>query len=279
MSRMQQILEKAERDGSVRRFRNLTADAPLEVNDEPAAGRVIVARQPDAQPAPPLPIPDGLGRGLPMPGINISARLVAATAPASSQSEQYRALRTRLLHAEAGSAINVIVVTSPGRGDGKSLTAANLAVTLAQDPSHRVCLVDGNLRQPQLHRLMGLSDGAGLSEVLRDQATISDVLLDLADYHLSFLPAGGHAENPAELLGSAAMRRTMLTLRSAFDRVIIDAPAVTPLADVGIVTPLVDAVVLVVRAHITSRPAIGDAISSLDESKLLGIVLNDAQLS
>jgi receptor protein-tyrosine kinase len=81
---------------------------------------------------------------------------------------------------------------------------------------------------------------------------------------------------PAELLGTTAMRRTLETLRSQFDRVVVDAPATTPLADVGILTPLVDCVLLVVRSGTTSKPAIHDAVAALDASKLLGVVLNEA---
>ena len=278
MSRMQQILEKAERDGSIRRFRNLTTDSPpTPLPDTPVMEPPIVARHhPVVDAAPPAALPSAAGRGRPVTGVTLDGRLVAATAPSSAQAEEFRQLRTRLMHAESSTALSVVMVTSPGRGDGKSLSAANLALTMAQDRQQRICLVDANLRHPELHRLMGLSDGAGLSDVLSGELPLTDALIDIEEQHLSFLAAGSRPEHPAELLGSPVMRRLIMTLRSAFDRIVIDAPSAVPLADVGILTPLVDAAVLVVRADVTSRPDIDAAIATIDEAKLVGIVLNGA---
>ena len=121
-----------------------------------------------------------------------------------------------------------------------------------------------------------MPDGPGLSDVLTGRATLDDALVTLEDQQITLLPAGTRRAHPAELLGTTAMRRTLETLRSQFDRVIIDAPAATPLADVGILTPLVDSVLLVVRAGVTSKPAIHDAVAAIDASKLLGVVLNEA---
>src|SRR5262249_26053097 len=272
------IRDRAGRDGSVRGLRNVSADVigGATVAQPPPAPPVAPMPQPGVEALLPGPIPAALGRGRAVPLVALHPRLVAVTSPSAATSEQYRALRTKLVHAESTNGTGLVLVTSPGRGDGKSLTAANLALTLAQDLQQRVCLVDANLRHPQVHKPFGLPEGPGLSEILSGQALVADTLLALDAHHLSFLPAGAKADHPAELLGVPAMRRTLLTLRSAFDRVIIDAPAAAPLADVGILTPLVDSVVLVVRAGVTTRPDIGDAIGSIEDSKLLGIVLNDA---
>lgn len=274
MSRIQNILEKAERDGSVRRTRNLA---------EPIAAATL-ANIHTATP-PPLPVPDvhapaapALGRGRLVIGSGLDPKLVAAFAPSAVAAEQYRALRTRILHADPGTSVNVVLVTSPGRHEGKTLTAANLALTMAQDFQRRICIVDANLRNPQLHRTFGLdgdADGPGLSDVLVGRATLEDALVFSEEQQLSILPAGSAQQHPAELLGSSSMRRTLDTLRSAFDRIVIDAPAAAPLADVGIIAPLVDTVLLVVRAGSTSRPSIQDAVASIDDAKLLGIVLNE----
>ena len=171
-----------------------------------------------------------------------------------------------------------MLVTSPGRGEGKTLTAANLALTMAQDFQRRICIVDADLRHSRLHKLFGLSDGPGLADVLtgrRDARRRADAARGSAD-HAAARPAGRPA-HPAELLGSPAMRGLIDTLRSQFDRVIIDTPAAVPLADVGILAPLVDRVVLVVRAGQTTKPAIQDARRHASDSRtLLGIVLNDS---
>jgi protein-tyrosine kinase len=267
MSRIQNILEKAERDGGVLRMRTLTESAPLafetpapappEVFDEP----VIV--EPSVTPA-------RIVRDT-----ELDPHLIAALEPGAVAAEQYRALRTRLTHDHHGS-VSVVLVTSPGRREGKTLTAANLALTMAQDFQRRICIVDADLRHSRLHTLFGLSDGPGLADVLTGQASLSDALIQLEDQQITMLPAGRASAHPAELLGSTAMRQTIETLRSQFDRVIIDAPPTGPLADIGILAPLVDRVVLVVRAGVTTKPAIHDAVAAIDAKQLLGIVLNDA---
>ena len=108
----------------------------------------------------------------------------------------------------------------------------------------------------------------------RHRAHLADALVGFEQQQITMLPAGDPPSHPAELLGSTAMRRTIETLRSQFDRVIIDAPAVGPLADVGILAPLVDGALLVVQAGVTTKPAIQEAVSAIGAGKFLGVVLN-----
>jgi capsular exopolysaccharide synthesis family protein len=168
-------------------------------------------------------------------------------------------------------------VTSPGAQDGKSITAANLALTMAQELQRNVLLVDADLRGASVHALFGLDQGPGLTEVLTGEATLDEALVHLPDHRLTLLPAGGIPQFPTELLGSTAMRRVTDTLRSRFDRILLDLPAVMPLADVGTVAPLADGVLMVVRAGITKRPALDEALAAFEENKVLGVVLNDAR--
>jgi capsular exopolysaccharide synthesis family protein len=170
-------------------------------------------------------------------------------------------------------------VTSPNKGDGKSLTAANLALTMAQEFQQRVLLVDADLRRPSVHRLFGVPGGPGLADVLMGATDLNQALLTLSDHHLTLLPAGPAPSHPAELLGSASMRRLLDTLRTRFDRIIIDMPPAAPLADLNILAPLVDGVLMIVRAGVTPRPAIERALSGLEMSKVLGLVLNEAGAS
>jgi capsular exopolysaccharide synthesis family protein len=204
----------------------------------------------------------------------LNPALVAALAPGAPAAEQYRSLRTRLATSERGTASDVILVTSPGRGEGKTLTATNLALTIAQDCQTRVCIVDADLRHPRVHAMLGVPDGPGLADLLTGEATLADALVTLEGQQIAVLPAGRPPAYPAELLGSTAMRRTLQTLRSQFDRVIVDAPAAFPLADVGILAPIVDSVVLVVQAGVTTKPAIQDAVSVIGPDRVLGVVLN-----
>lgn len=278
MSRIQNILEKAERDGSVRRIRGVAGPMPatglatfdpLSVTGPPP----IVAETFGASAATPVP---AVAPVRVIKGARLDPRLVVAMSTDAVAAEQYRALRTRIFHTDNGPAVSVVLVTSPGRGEGKTLTVANLGLTMAQDYQRRICIVDADLRHRQIHRLFGLPDGPGLSDVLDGTASLEEALITIEDRQITVLPAGRATAHPAELLGTASMRRTLETLRSRFDRVLIDAPAVTPLADIGILTPLVDSVLLVVRAGVTSKPAIHDATAVIDAAKLLGVVLNDA---
>jgi capsular exopolysaccharide synthesis family protein len=202
--------------------------------------------------------------------------LVAATQGTGIAAEQYRALRTRIMQSGQGGAAHTVLVTSPGRGEGKSLTVANLALAMGQDYQRHICVLDADFRAPQQHRLFGLAETPGLSDVLLGRSPLEAALVTIEELGLTVLPAGLPPDHPTELLGTAAMRRTLDALRSRFDRVVIDAPAAAPLADVGVLMPLVDRVLLVVRAGITSKPAIHEAVAAIDQAKCLGLVLNEA---
>jgi capsular exopolysaccharide synthesis family protein len=273
MSRIQNILEKAEREGAIRTASPVAAPPVLAPLPPPSAV-VTPLKASSAIPIEELQPPSTSPRRV-IANARLDRRLMSVAAADSAAAEQYRALRTRMLHADNGSAVNVVLVTSPGRAEGKTLTAANLALTMAQDYQRRICLVDADLRNPQLNFLFGLPDGPGLSDVLSGQASLEDALVTIDDEQITVLPAGSAHGRPAELLGTTSMRRVIETLRTQFDRVVVDAPATAPLADVGILVPLVDSVLLVVRSGITTRPAIHDAIASIDGSKLLGVVLNE----
>jgi len=269
MSRIQDILNKAEREGAVRRTH--AADAPIATLDDlpvpPPPPRT--AEEPVREPgvaAPPAERVIEAGQ--------LSPLLVAALSPHADTAEQYRTLRTRLMQSENGRARRVLLVTSPGHGDGKSVTAANLALTMAQEFNRRIVLLDADLRQPGAHTLFGLPQTPGLADVLAGAATLDDVIVELPDYRLSFVPAGLPPERPAELLGSGAMRRTMEALRARFDRVLVDVPPVLPLADVGVITPFTDGTVMVVRAGLTAKPQIQRALAAFDADRIVGLVLN-----
>jgi protein-tyrosine kinase len=282
MSRIQEILNKAEREGTVRRTRALGDPHPPAAAPAPArpvsAPRQTAAYDPPHAPWTPTATaqafdPDDIRRATP----TLDGRLIAALAHQSPAAERYRLLRTRIKRAEAGRSIRAIVVTSPSKGDGKSLTAANLALTMAQELHQRVLLLDADLRRPSVAALFGLPEGPGLSDVLMGAADVETALACLPDQHLTVMPAGAPAAQPAELLGSTGMRRVLDALRGRFDRIVIDMPPVGPLADVHVVTPLADGLLMVVRAGITPKPAIEQALSGLDMGKVLGLVLNAAE--
>jgi len=283
MSRIQDILSKAERDGTARRTRSLIDDGPVPAVMMPArppasAGASAFESLPNAPAwtstatAPALePEPDAThASGM------LDPHLVTALAPQSFAAEQYRALRTRIKRAENGRALRALVITSPNKGDGKSVTAANLAITMAQEFQQRVLLVDADVRRPAIRDLFGLPDGPGLVDVLVGAVDLNQALVHLPEFNLTVLPAGTTPTHPAELLGSATMRRVLDTLRTRFDRILIDMPPVAPLADLHIVAPIADGVLMIVRAGVTPKPAIERALAGLETSKVLGLVLNES---
>jgi protein-tyrosine kinase len=282
MSRIQDILARAERDGTARRTQQgePAYSAPA-IHGSSALDPTPFIRPIDPPPAPP-PAPAAVPAAEPAADgrtahATLHPALVAAIAPHSAVAEQYRAMRTRITHHEGEAPIRTIMVTSPGGGEGKSVTAANLALTMAQEFQRRVVLVDADLRGPSVHALFGLDGAPGLAEVLAGEATLDEALVYLPDVRLTVLAGGATPQFPTELLGSASMRRTIDTLRARFDRVLLDLPAVMPLADVRTVAPIADGVVMVVRAAVTQRPALDQALAALEESKVLGVVLNEVQ--
>jgi capsular exopolysaccharide synthesis family protein len=298
MSRIQNLLNKAERDGTVRRTRGLVDEAPI---GAPAAGSPAPDVRPDVRPIVPTPMspaprprldvvePVRFESPAPAPPVDwspdpapssqptrLDPHLIAALAPSSLAAEQYRSLRARIRRAEVGRTVKTILITSPAKGDGKSLTAANLALTMSQEFQQRVLLLDADLRRPSVHELFALGEGPGLGDVLMGASELDDALVNLPEHHLTVLRAGVPPNHPTELLGSAAMRRVVDLLRARFDKILIDMPPVAPLADAHVVAPMADGVLMVVRAGVTPKPAIERALNGLDLTKVLGLVLNDS---
>jgi capsular exopolysaccharide synthesis family protein len=297
MSRIQQILAKAERDGTARRIGALEEPPMREAPAAPYASPAVVepigttevaalgvergatAAARDEAPlddrSAPKAVPSRRSGGPARVPVEAtpSPVLVAALEPLSPAAEQYRSLRSRIGRAESTQPLRVIQITSPGKHDGKTVTALNLALTMAQEFQQRVLVIDSDLRSPSVHELLGLPPGPGLVDVLTGEATLEDALIEIAGHHLSVLRAGCPYDRPAEMLGSAPMRRLVDTLRSQFDRIVIDSAPAT-VADPAAVATLADTLVLVVRAGTTTRPAIARAIQALGAAKLLGLVFN-----
>ena len=269
MSRMQNILDKAERDGAVLRIRPLP-------DQEVASVVTVSAVDPLPVDTPDAPVHTPIRSASPR---RIDRALVAAYSPDAITARQYRTLCTRIMHADQGSPVKVIMITSPGSSEGKSVTAANLALTIAREYQRPTCLVDANLRSPRLQEMFGLDaadTGIGLVDVLAGRATLDQALVTIEPAGVTLLPAGSGAEHPAELLSTPMMRRTLDQLRAQFDRIIVDTPAALPMVDMGLIEPLADRVVLVIRAGITTKTSIQDVMSTMDAQRLLGVVLNEA---
>lgn len=269
MSHIQKILERAERDGSIRP----STIPPGPATPEPARAAAVATLPDPVMPVRAVDVPAPVARVV---SGQLHPSLAATVRPGSASADQYRSLRTRIQQVAHGRSVNALLVTSPRAGEGRTHTAANLALSMTQEPDRRVCLVDANLRGARLRSLFGLPDGPDLGDVLAERATLDDALVYLEAYNITVLP-GDESTTHSELLGSPAMRRVMQGLRARYDRIVIDGPPATPVADVALLTPLVDALMLVVRAGVSTKPAIHEAITSINSDKLLGVVLNDAR--
>ena len=189
-------------------------------------------------------------------------RLVAALAPQSLAAEQYRSLRTRISSAENGRAIRAIIVTSPSKGDGKSLTAANLALTMAQEFQQRVLLVDADLRRPSLHQLFGAARDARPDrrpDGRRRRSTMRFVHAGRSPPDAAAGGRSGHAPRGAARVGGDAprARHAAHALRPRHHRHAAGrrrSPTCTSLA------PMVDGLLMIVRAGVTPKPAIERAL-------------------
>jgi len=270
MSRMQNILDKAERDGAVLRIRPLADQDPVERPGVAVAEAVTMASIGTTAVVQPAiaPVKTASPR-------RIDRALVAAHAPDAAVSSQYRSICTRILHADQAAPVKVIMITSPGAGEGKSVTAANLALTMAREYQRPTCLIDANFRSPKLQEMFGLPDGPGLVDVLAGRASLDQALTRVEPAGVTVLTAGKGSEHPAELLSTPLMRRTIDNLRAQFDRIVVDAPA-AQMVDFGLMEALADRIVLVVRSGITPKASIQDVMQTIDSTRLLGVVLNEA---
>jgi capsular exopolysaccharide synthesis family protein len=203
-------------------------------------------------------------------------RLVAQEEPKSAVSEAYRTLRTSILFSSAQRGLKTIMVTSAVAGEGKTTTAANLAVVLA-DAKKRVILVSADLRKPRVHKFFGLKNDVGLANVLAGEVPPWEALRDQGIENLRILPGGPIPARPAELLQSERMGEVMAQLREVADFVVLDSAPVLLVADATAVAPLVDGVLLVADSDTTTRGMIAHVREQLEQvdAPLIGAVFNN----
>jgi capsular exopolysaccharide synthesis family protein len=208
----------------------------------------------------------------------VEDHLVSLLTPTSVEAEQYRALRHTVEQLHKDAELCTVAVTSPAVGDGKTTTAINLAGTLAQAPRNRVLLLEADLRQPSVARLLDLGDSKGrsLMDAILDPAlSLEDVVQLRAPFNLAVLPAGHPQAVSYEVLKSPRLGTLLEEVRQRYDYVIVDTPPLVLFPDCRLIEKWIDGFLVVVAAHKTPRKLVEEALNIVDPAKMIGFVFNN----
>jgi capsular exopolysaccharide synthesis family protein len=205
----------------------------------------------------------------------IKSPLLSESAGYGPRAESYRQLRTNLQFTNVSGQKTAVLITSSAPGEGKTTTAINLAITLAQ-AGQKVCLVDADLRRPMVHEYLGLENGVGLTTALMGTAQLDGALQPWGSGKLVVLTSGQIPPNPSELLGSEEMQDLVTCLRHDFQTVIIDSPPLLPVTDAAVLSQHVDGVTVVVGSQKIKHHDLAKALNTLSMvgAPVLGIILN-----
>jgi capsular exopolysaccharide synthesis family protein len=202
------------------------------------------------------------------------ARLIPHTVDPSVV-EHYRRLRTKILQQQSNEHFRILMVTSPGPQEGKTVTVVNLGISFALLPSFKVLMVDGDLRRGSLGSWLGIEeDTPGLSNLVDGSATLEDVVLRCDDTPFAFVVRGNSKASPAELLNSPQLPGHFRAMAKHFDLVLVDSPPVNLLTDTQLLATGCDAILLIARAFATTNKALKNAIQDLAPFNVIGTVLN-----
>jgi capsular exopolysaccharide synthesis family protein len=260
------------------RVERLDESEPVALQHYPREARVPSAPgiAPDRRPQRAVVAPrTGNRRQLGPLALSVERKLVVSEHASPIVVEQYRRIAAAMHEIQVDQGLKTLMVTSAAPDEGKTLTVANLALTLSESCSRRVLLIDADLRRPQIHEVFRLPNASGLSDLLQsDRGEIP--LLELSE-HLSVLPAG-QSDQPMAALTSDRMRVLLEQFSSRFDWILLDAAPVGFMPDAQLLARLTRAVLLVIAAHSTPYPLINRAIAELDRECVVGVVLNRAEL-
>ena len=207
----------------------------------------------------------------------LNNELVVLKDPKSAASEAFKALRSRILMANAkGNRVKTILITSPGEGEGKTMVAANLAFSLAQ-LKKRTLLMDCDLRRPRIHKVMNVGKSPGLVDYLMDGASLDDVARRPDIENLLYITSGSLALDPTEIFNYSLFENFLGSMRSQADFVIIDSAPIVAVVDSEILAKFVDGVILVVSAEATESKVMSEAVNLIQNTQtpILGTVLNN----
>jgi capsular exopolysaccharide synthesis family protein len=250
------------------------ADSPWAFDETAVKRAAEEARRAKAREAE-VPVPSGEPALAPFQGFSaaFAEKLVVGQAAKPTSVEQYRKLAATLHHTQVDRGIRVVMIASALPGEGKTLTATNLALTLSESYRRRVLLIDADLRRPSQHDVFQVPNVSGLSDGLAAEAEHKLSLVQISPL-LSLLTAGRPEPDPMGALTSERMRRVINEAAAAFDWVILDTPPVGLLTDANLLAAMVDVAVIVVRAGLTPVAAVQRATEAIGRERVLGIVLN-----
>jgi len=207
----------------------------------------------------------------------VEPRLVAITQPNSTYCEEYRSLRTHVLHKSQKQKLQSIVIASINPSEGKSITALNLSWLLAQTDGVKCLIIDSDLRMPSLADYLGIETDRGLSHILAGQAKLKDSIIKLEPAGLHVLPGGEARSDVTELISGPKFKEILREAREMFDFVIIDAPPLGIFTDATVLINHADGAMLVVRANKTKYAALDRVLETLPRDRMLGVVLNQSE--
>jgi capsular exopolysaccharide synthesis family protein len=207
----------------------------------------------------------------------VEPRLVAITHPHSNYCEEYRSLRTQVLHKSQRQKLQSIVVASINPSEGKSVTALNLSWLLAQTDGVKALIIDSDLRMPSLTDYLGIETDKGLSDILAGSATLRESIIKLEPSGLHLLPGGDARSDVAELISGPKFKEILREAKEMFDYVIIDAPPLGIFTDASVLINHADGAMLVVRAGRTRYSEVDRILESLPRDRMLGVVLNQSE--
>ncbi len=207
----------------------------------------------------------------------VEPRLVAITQPHSTYCEEYRSMRTQVLHKSQRQKLQAIVVASINASEGKTVTALNLSWLLAQTDGVNALIIDSDLRMPSLTDYLGIETDKGLSDILSGTSSLTDSIVRIEPAGLHLLPGGEARTDVAELISGPKYREILREAREMFDYVIIDAPPLGIFTDATVLIDHADGAMLVVRAGRTKYSAVDRILESLPKERMLGVVLNQSE--
>jgi len=212
------------------------------------------------------------------PRVRPENRLVTISDQGSLGAEKFRVLRMRLQHMQRKSGVKKLLITSGTPGEGKTMVASNLAVSLARNTTQKVLLVEGDLRHPLLASQFGLEEVEGVAEWFQTHGSLGGFVSRIDGLQLWFLPAGRLLEDPLKILHSSRFTDAFNELTPSFDWVVIDAPPLLPMADVHVLATLADGIILVIRQGKTPKKTLLKGLKELDGAKILGTAFNDVEI-